>query len=304
MKKTPVWIDCAAGIDDYAAIAFAHSLKEIEIAGISAVYGKSELENAYAGCLAIVSALGADYPVCRGAEKPLLKSLEICEKDAFDGCVLSENLTCTKESAWDALYHCAKEHPGQLRLICLGPLTNIGAAFMKYPELAELLHSVSVKGGAAIFGDVTPAAEFNIYSDPHSADIVFRAGAKLNVLFREATAPIRLLPDELSELENVGNARLNTLCTHLRSALARAGETDAPGAAVGCVCPVMYLIHPEFFTVDEVGVMVETRGSITNGRTVTDAYSDRQFPFKNAVAALGSDRDAILRAFKETLREL
>ena len=79
---------------------------------------------------------------------------------------LPEDAKMLDTPAWDALYDCAKQHPGELRLIAIGPLTNVAIALTKYPELKTLLHTILIMGGAAVGGNVTPAAEFNIYADP------------------------------------------------------------------------------------------------------------------------------------------
>ena len=80
------------------------------------------------------------------------------------------------EKAWDAIYRIAKAYDGELTLITLGPLTNIGIALAKYRELPALLKRIVMMGGAAVGGNVTPAAEFNIYVDPEAADMVFCCG--------------------------------------------------------------------------------------------------------------------------------
>ena len=128
--------------------------------------------------------LGADYPVYPGAERPLVREPHVAGKFHGENGLGDVELPlpdCAPETtpAWDALYEAAKRMPGELRLVATGPLTNVAIALTKYPELKTLLHSIALMGGAAVGGNVTPAAEFNIYDDPDAAQIVFKSGVPL-----------------------------------------------------------------------------------------------------------------------------
>lgn len=300
MTKIPVWMDCDTGTDDAVAIMLAHSLPELDLLGISAVSGNTCQNNAFYNTHRICALMGADYDVYRGAERPLIRSAEYAT--AFHGenglgdveLPLPENPVIHEEKAWDALYACAKEHPGQLRLVATGPLTNVATAFVKYPELPSLLHSVLIMGGAACYGNVSPCAEFNIYADPHSADIVFRCGAKIFMFGLDVTLKEYFTQQDLDDFAASGTKTGLFVSQCLKRAMINLNRIGLPGVSMHDSCPVMYLVHPEMFCMEEAGVAVETRGTITNGKTVTDLFSDRQFPFRNALVGLDVDKDSFI----------
>lgn len=307
MSKIPVWMDCDTGTDDAVAIMLAHKLGEIDLLGISTVCGNTIQENAYWNTHRINGLMGAAYPVYRGAEKPLVIPLVTAayvhgENGLGDvELPVTRNAVVHSESAWDALYECAKAHPGELRLVPTGPLTNIAIAFTKYPDLPGMLHSINMMGGSAGPGNITPAAEFNIYADPQAADIVFRCGAPINMFGLDVTTQAYFEMADVDELEASGKDAgifVKAILMHSYKILAKYG---VKGFCMHDSCPVMYLAHPELFKGEEAGVVVETRGTITNGKTITDLYSDKQFSFSNATVMLHLDRDRFIKILKDAI---
>ena len=307
MKKIPVWMDCDTGTDDAVAIMLAHSLAELDLLGISTVCGNTTQDHAFHNTHGLNGLMGTAYSVYRGAEKPLLKELLI--STAFHGenglgnveLPIPENAVFLQKKAWDALYACACGHPQELRLVATGPLTNVATAFLKYPDLPKLLHSLCMMGGSAGAGNITPAAEFNIFVDPQAAEIVFHSGVKLVMFGLDVTLQEMLTATDLEELRLSGSKAGAFADACLQCALQSVKRYGLNGVSMHDSCPVMYLVHPELFEGEEAGVVVETRGSITNGKTVTDLYSDKQFPFKNALVMLKVDADAFIRILKKQI---
>ena len=209
-----------------------------------------------------------------------------------------------EENAWEALYACAKAHPGELRLVATAPLTNIAIALGLHPDLSELLHSILLMGGSAGAGNVTPAAEFNIHADPHAAGIVFRSGARLFMFGLDVTLQEALTADDLDELGSCGTKAGAFVRACLQCYMKGVRRYGLTGASMHDACPVMYLIHPELFEGELAGVAVELSGSVTVGKTVTDLYSDKQFPFKNATVMLKLDGDRFISVLKERILSL
>ncbi len=307
MKHIPVWIDCDTGVDDAVALMLAHALPQIDLCGISAVCGNTTLENAFRNTQRINGLMGTDYPVYRGAEKPLLRELRI--STAFHGenglgnveLPLPENAVDHAEKAWDALFACASSHPRELRLVATGPLTNIATAFTKYPALPGLLHSLSLMGGSAGAGNITPAAEFNFYTDPQAAAMVFRSGVPIVMCGLDVTLQAFFTPEDLDELASSGTKTGAFTKACLLPALESSKLYNLTGVCMHDSCPVMFLAHPELFEGEEAGVVIETRGTVTNGKSVTDLYSDKQFPFKNAMVLLRVDRDRFISILKKSI---
>lgn len=307
MNRIPIWMDCDTGTDDAIAIMLAHMLPELEIQGISAVCGNTTRENAFWNTHRICALAGARYPVYRGAEQPLLKPLVLAKEVHGENGLgdvqlpLPEDVVVHDEAAWDALYACAASMPGQLRLIATGPLTNVATAFIKYPDLPKLLHSVLFMGGSAGAGNVTPAAEFNFFVDPHAAELVLHSGAKLVMCGLDVTLQAYYTLEQLDVLAATGSRAAE----FARACGARAwkvfGGLGMKGFCMHDSCPVMYAAHPELFEGEMAGVVVETRGGITLGKSVTDLYSDKQFPFKNVLVLLRVDRDKFLSILSDWL---
>ena len=308
--KIPVWMDCDTGTDDAVAIMLAHSLKEVDLLAVSTVCGNTYQENSFWNTHRINGLLGTEYPVYRGAEKPLIKKLQV--STAFHGenglgnaeLPVPDNAVVREEAAWDALNACARQHPGELHLVATGPLTNVATAFKKYPDLPALLHSVLLMGGSAGPGNITPAAEFNIYTDPHAAEIVFHSGAKLVMFGLDVTLQEMLTAEDLDELEAFGSRACVFTKACLLPALKSVKRYGLSGVSMHDACPVMYLVHPELFEGEMAGVAVETRGTVTIGKTVTDLYSDKQFPFKNALVVLHVDGEKFISILKDQLKSI
>lgn len=307
MNRIPVWMDCDTGTDDAIALMLLHASPELELLGISAACGNASQDRAYWNTWRINGLMGTAYPVYRGAEKPLIRELN--PAPLFHGenglgdveLPVPENAFVPEETAWEALYACAKEHPGELRLVATAPLTNLAIAFTQHPDLPMLLHSVLLMGGSAGAGNITPAAEFNIYTDPHAAGIVFRSGARLFMFGLDVTLQEMLTEEDLNELEASGTKAGAFAKASLQQYLKGAARYGLGGASMHDSCPVMYLVHPELFEGETAGVAVETNGTVTLGKTVTDLYSDKQFPFKNATVMLKLDGERFISILKSRI---
>ena len=181
MEKIPVFFDCDTGTDDAAAILIAGKMSEIEIVGLGAVCGNVGLEHTYPNTCRVAKLAGIDAPVYKGAEEPMFRPLVKAEYvHAVDGLggkadTISDIPVpeAPKTRAWDAIYNEAVKHNGELVVVAVGPMTDLGIALAKYKELPNLIKKVYIMGGSASFGNITPAAEFNSYVDPEADKILF-----------------------------------------------------------------------------------------------------------------------------------
>ena len=310
MNKFPVWLDCDVGVDDAIAIMAAHALQEIDLLAISTVSGNAPLSVTFPNAHRLNGLMKTHYPVYKGAGRPLIAEPQYAP--AFHGenglgdveLPMPVGDEMLETPAWDALYDCAKQHPGELRLIAIGPLTNVAIALTKYPALKTLLHTILIMGGAASGGNVTPAAEFNIHADPEAAQIVFKSGIPIVMCGLDVTMQAMLRPEDWDELAAAGTAAGTFTKACLQKAWSFLQPLGLPGVAMHDACPVFYLARPELFRAEEAGVYIETQGSITRGKTVTDLWSDKQFETKNALVVLDVDRDRMIAALKDCIRSL
>ena len=306
MERIPVWIDCDTGVDDAAALLVAHRLPQLRIVGISAVAGNVELHHTFENARRVCRLMGADYPVYRGAEGPLLRPLTTAPyvhgENGLGGVELPPSPLMEETlPAWDALYAAARAEGGHLQVIAIGPLTNLAIALSKHPDLKDLVERIAIMGGAAQGGNATPCAEFNIFVDPHAAQMVFQSGIPIVMCGLDVTMEAYLSPKEVEELGRAGTPVCRFFQQSTRLAMAFSERVSKPGLCLHDVCPVLYLTHPQLFSGEEAGVYVETRGSITTGKTVTDLWSDKQFPQHNAFVVLGVDRSRFVEIVRSIL---
>ena len=204
------------------------------------------------------------------------------------------------DPAWDALYRAAKELDGKLELIATGPLTNVATALAKYPDLPRFLKRIVIMGGSAVGGNRTPAAEYNVYADPHAAQMVFTAGIPLTMCGLDVTMQAIFTPEDLDEVGAYGTPAARFFRDALQVPL-KAQEGGA-GVKLHDVVAVLYAARPELFSGRPAWVRVETQGTLTRGKTVTDLYSDKKYEEKNAFVVLSLDREAFVRTVKDLLR--
>lgn len=302
-----IWLDCDPGTDDAAALLLLHAAPEAALAGISTVSGNVTPENTFLNALRLNRLLGAEVPVYAGAEKPWIVPPEYGVR--FHGpqglgdtdLPLPEHWEKPALPGWEALYRAALDHKGELELIATGPLTNVATALTLHPELPRLLKRVVIMGGSATLGNKTPAAEFNVWADPHAAKAVFEGGFDLTMCGLDVTNRAYLTREELEALGSLGGRAARFLVQALRTPLEASG-----GALVRLHDPtaVLYALRPALFTARPAGVRVETRGSLTRGKTVTDLWSDKKFPAPNATVVLEVDRPAFVQTVLELVGSL
>ena len=302
MKKIPLWIDCDPGVDDAAAILAALQLDELDIKGVSAVSGNVLLDKTYPNARDLIVLGGReDIPVYKGADRPLRRepvtAAYVHGENGLGGAEIPHSAAPEQEKkAWDALYEAAVEAEGELILVAVGPLTNIGMALAKYGELPRLIKKAVIMGGSATMGNTTPAAEFNVYVDPEAADMLFASGIPVVMCGLDVTLKAKVMPPEIDKLKEYG-PQGKFLGRAMQASLAFTTSLGFDGVFLHDVCPVFYCVDPDMFTAELAGVRVETKGKYTAGKTVTDLYSDYQFDFKNTLVVLDVDKEAFVEKF-------
>jgi purine nucleosidase len=174
--------------------------------------------------------------------------------------------------AVDAMVEMLRAHaPGTVTLCPTGPLTNVAMALRKAPDVVPRIKEIVLMGGAIGLGNVTPAAEFNIYVDPHAAKVVFEAGVPLVMLGLDVTHQALLTPDRLDAIRALGTPLSRTVVELLEFYgiydQARRGRVGAP---LHDPCVIAYLLNPALFGGRACHVAIETQGEHTLGRTVVD----------------------------------
>lgn len=302
-KKIPVIIDCDPGCDDAAALLLAFRCPELDIRGITTVSGNVSLDKTTYNALRLVELIGADVPVHAGADRPLLReptyAPHVHGEDGLQGADLpAPKGKISGKHAWDAIYEEAMAQDGKLELIAVGPLTNLAIALRKYGDLSEKISRIVIMGGAGQGGNVTPCAEFNIYVDPEAAGMVFRSGIALCVCGLDVTLKAYLTAGEIAEIGKMGTpaAKLFSRLTGTNCEKVFCPE----GAPLHDPAAVLFAADKSLFTVQRCWMGVETAGTITRGKTVTDCWSDAQKE-PNVELAVAVDRERFAAKVKELL---
>ena len=304
MERRPVFIDCDPGIDDAVALMMAFQAAELDVRGISAVAGNVGLERTLGNALKIVELSGAAAPVYAGADRPMFGAPIAAEhfhgEDGLLGAELPAPVRMPEAGpAWEALRREAEAWGGALEVVATGPLTNLGIALSLYPELAGLVRCVTMMGGAAAFGNPTPAAEFNVLADPEAAELVFRSGIPVVMCGLDVTHSTYITAREVEELAALGSVQARLAAYFMGSGIEEnARQFRTGGAPLHDPCALMYAIDRSLFESKPCWIGVERHGKVTRGKTVTDAYSDAKRT-ANARLVTGSDREGFIRRMME-----
>ena len=304
MERRPVFIDCDPGIDDAVALMMAFQAAELDVRGISAVAGNVGLERTLGNALKIVELSGAAAPVYAGADRPMFGAPIAAEhfhgEDGLLGAELPAPVRMPEAGpAWEALRREAEAWGGAREVVATGPLTNLGIALSLYPELAGLVRCVTMMGGAAAFGNTTPAAEFNVLADPEAAELVFRSGIPVVMCGLDVTHSTYITAREVEELAALGSVQARLAAYFMGSGIKEnARQFRTGGAPLHDPCAMMYAIDRSLFESKPCWIGVERHGKVTRGKTVTDAYSDAKRT-ANARLVTGSDREGFIRRMME-----
>ena len=304
-------IDTDPGQDDAVAILLALASPELEVLALTAVAGNVPLALTQKNARIIVDLARRDTPVYAGCDRPLKRPLVTAEpvhgKTGLDGIPLPEPLhPLQPQHAVDYLIETLRAHPaGTITLCPLGPLTNIATAFQRAPDIIPKVERIVLMGGGYFEGgNITPAAEFNIYVDPEAADIVFKSGVPLVVMPLDVTHKAltsRAWVEGMRALGTpVGQAVASWTDFFERFDVAKYGSEGAP---LHDPCVIAYLLEPSLFTGRHINVEIETSSELTLGMTVADWWrvSGRK---PNAMFMGGVDRDGFYRLLSERLGRL
>ena len=259
------------------------SLDELEVIAVTAVAGNVPLALTEKNARKVVELAGRpDLPVHRGCDRPLVRPLVTAEfvhgDTGLDGAELPEpGMAPAPAHAVDAIIEILRTRPGGTVTLCpIGPLTNIAMVMRQAPDVVPRIREIVLMGGAIGEGNITPAAEFNIYVDPEAAQTVFEAGVPLVMLGLDVTHQALLTPERLNAIRGLdtplSRAVVGLLEFYNRYDQTRRGRVGAP---LHDPCAIAYLLRPELFTGRPCHVAIETQGRAyprAHGRRLVRAY--------------------------------
>jgi purine nucleosidase len=311
--KRKIIIDTDPGQDDAAALMLAFgSVDELEILGLCAVAGNVSLALTSLNIRKICELCGqTDIPVFEGATKPLQRAPVTAEhvhgKTGLDGPELPDpKMTVEPLNAVDFIIETIRHEPAGTVTICtLGALTNLALAFQRAPDIAGRIQEVVMMGGGfSEGGNITPAAEFNLFVDPHAADIVVNSGAKLVMIPLDVTHQLLARRDHLDRLLEIGSAPARAMVQMLefseRFDIAKFGSDGAP---LHDPSVIAYLVRPDLFKGRLCNVSVETQSELTMGMSVVDWWHVTDRP-KNVTFMRTVDADGFFDLLIERLARI
>jgi purine nucleosidase len=305
-------IDTDPGQDDALAILLALASPEIEILGITAAAGNVPLTLTEKNIRKICELAGRpDIKVFAGCDKPMEGALVTAEYvhgwTGIDGATLPDpTMPLQDKHGVDFIIDTLMAEPeGTVTICTLGPLTNLGTALTKAPEIAKRIRRiVSMGGGLFEGGNITPAAEFNIYVDPKAAKIVFGCGAPVVIIPLDVTHKVLTTKPRVAAFRDfgtpVGDAVAGWLEYFERFDVEKYGSEGGPLHDPNVIA---YLLKPELYAGRLCNVEVETASELTKGMTVADWWGVTKRP-KNALFMGSVDGDGFFALLTERLATL
>lgn len=309
MSPHRIIIDTDPGVDDAIAILLALASPEIELLGISVVAGNVPLEATLANACKIVSLSGCvDVPVYAGAPGPLVREQvygKYAHIGAFsDALVPQATVQPHKEHAVDFLVRTARQavvDNDPITICAIGPMTNLALALVQHPDVARGIRQIVSMGGAfTALGHRTPWAEYNIYADPHAAQIVYSSGVPIVVMPLDMTFQALITEQHIAAIRDsagaAGEAIAGLLRTFDRSDMQRFGR---PGGPVHDATTIAWLLDPEMFEGRAANVGAQASGK-TAGYTYADFYGKTGLPM-NAIVMNAIDEARFFEMLTERL---
>lgn len=277
----PIILDCDPGHDDAIALILALASPELELKAVTTSAGNQTPDKTLRNALRILTLLQrSDIPVAGGAVKPLMRELIIADnvhgESGLDGPDLPEpNFAPQTCNAVELIAQTLRASQQPVTVVATGPLTNIALLLTSHPELHAKISRIVIMGGAAMLGNWTPAAEFNIYVAPEAAEIVFQSGLPIVMAGLDVTHRAQIMSEDIERFRHLSNPVADVVADLLDFFMEyhKQEKWGFQGAPLHDPCTIAWLIKPEIFTCVDRWVGVETQGKYTQGMTVVDYYS-------------------------------
>jgi purine nucleosidase len=306
-----ILFDTDPGIDDSLAILLALASPELAVEGVSVVHGNCSVEQALINALGVLELAGAtNVPVARGFALPLVQPSLLAPETHGSAGIGYASLPAPKMApvplhSVDFLIEKILSAPGEITLICIGPLSNVAVAIRKEPRIIEAVKEVLIMGGAIRHpGNTTPLAEFNVYVDPHAAYMVYHSGMPITLVPLDVTYQCALTHADVERLRKIDSPITKFIDDSTRFYME---FHDAYQKIEGCIIndplALALAFAPELCDYEEHYVDVDLSGGVSLGKTFADFYNVSQKP-ANMKIALGVRPRDFLELFLERMEQL
>jgi purine nucleosidase/pyrimidine-specific ribonucleoside hydrolase len=305
----PVILDCDPGHDDAVALLLALASDEVDLLGVTTVAGNQTLAKTTANAIRVLDLAGrGDLPVAAGADRPFMRELRVAAdihgESGLDGAELPPpSRQPVGEHAVDWIARAVFAADAPVTLVATGPLTNVGLLLARHPSVAERLGPVVLMGGAVGEGNTTPAAEFNIWVDPEAAHRVFSSGLQLTMVGLDVTHQVLLTSAHLEQLRAGGRAGAVIADMYGFFLPVHHQRYGWDGAPIHDAVAMAYVIDASLLEVERRGVVIDTGGELSRGRTNVDRWSKLGWE-PNCGVAVGVDSERTLDLIIERIGSL
>jgi len=280
--STPIILDCDPGHDDAIALLLALASPELDLLGVTTVHGNQTLEKTTQNALRVLDLVDRpDIPVAAGADRPLARELTVAAhvhgESGLDGPALPEAARSPLgEHAVDFMERTIAASERPVTVVPTGPLTNV--ALLLGRTGGANIERIVLMGGAIAEGNMTPAAEFNIWADPEAAQAVFHAGIDTTMVGLDVTHRAVTTPAIQERLRAAGT--IGTFVADLVDffSVYHAQTYGWEGAPIHDAVAVAHVIDPELMTTLHRNVEVELESDLCRGRTVVDLWFRTERP--------------------------
>ncbi len=271
---TKILIDCDPGHDD--AVAILYAARHLDLVGITTVFGNASVENTTRNALAICELGGLDIPVAKGFAGPFVGgeppfAAAAHGKTGMDGTALPDPQRKPVDAhAVEFIIKTARAHQGALVLAIIGAQTNAAVALRLEPRLRHWLRAITIMGGSAGVGNVTPTACINVYSDPEAAHVVFTSGVPSHWTGSETTRKVLMRARDVARLRAGGKVAraIGDLIEFYRQSYIRIYGID--GAPMHDACAIIPFVRGDLIRHAPVALSVELAPGSARGMTLVD----------------------------------
>jgi pyrimidine-specific ribonucleoside hydrolase len=303
VSPTPILLDCDPGHDDAIALLLALASPEVELLGVTTVAGNQTLEKTTANAIRVLDFVGRDdVTVAAGAERPLVREPFVATYVHGETGLDGPDLPPPRRGALDQhAVDFLAEHVRGATLVAVGPLTNVALLLARHPDARP--ERIVLMGGSIGLGNVTPAAEFNIWADPEAAARVFASGLEVTMVGLDVTHQALLRDEHVERLR--GSGRTGRMVAELYDFFHRfhAKTYGFAGSPIHDAVALAHLLRPGLVQTERRHVAIECGSELTRGRTVVDLWR-RTGNEPNAHVGVGVDGDAFVELLLERLPTL
>ena len=305
-------LDVDTGVDDAFAILYATRNPEITVLGITCVDGNTRLKNVCQNTLQVLDMAGASsIPVAAGANEPLMGTAgdlgDASQVHGGDGLAGLSNSGSSRSldsrHAIELIRDLVEGFKDKVTLVPIGPLTNVALFISTFPETAKKLERIMLMGGSASGGNVTAAAEFNVWHDPEAAHIVFNSGLPVTMYGLDVFYDLRVDQEHVRTLREAGSVSANFAADLIEFRLQSLGSE----MCLGDYGAVASLLHPGLIESKVMNVVVDTSQGPGRGQTICDARPEAPelYDFragKECTVILRVDADAMVKLWMEQIK--